>query len=151
MKYLRQRLDNNWSRVVQITQVKSKFELGVKISSTRAIFHRITAHECYFDVNFFKVFFLSDTFTFWGHWYPCFGILVTSPLGFKARVGSALFSLHIWMYCIYIPWDPPLVLHVADLLMDSIAGINQVHILLKDITGTSEAQTCDHMIMSVMH
>ena len=22
----------------------------------------------------------------WGHWYPCFGLLVTSPLGFKARV-----------------------------------------------------------------
>ena len=25
--------------------------------------------------------------------YPCFGLLVTSPLGFKARVGSALFAL----------------------------------------------------------
>ena len=30
---------------------------------------------------------------FWGHWYPCFGLLVTSPLGFKAKVGSALFAL----------------------------------------------------------
>ena len=30
---------------------------------------------------------------FWGHWYPCFGLLLTSPLGFKARVGSALFEL----------------------------------------------------------
>ena len=33
---------------------------------------------------------------FWGgggHWFPCFGFLVTSPLlGFKARVGSALFA-----------------------------------------------------------
>ena len=29
---------------------------------------------------------------FWGHWYPCFGFLVTSPLGFKVRVGSALFT-----------------------------------------------------------
>ena len=27
-----------------------------------------------------------------GHWYPCFGFLVTSPLGFKARVASALFA-----------------------------------------------------------
>ena len=27
-----------------------------------------------------------------GHWYPCFGFLVTSPLGFKVRVGSALFA-----------------------------------------------------------
>ena len=24
----------------------------------------------------------------WGHWYPCFGLLVTSALGFKARVDS---------------------------------------------------------------
>ena len=30
--------------------------------------------------------------SFWGHWYPCFGFLVMSPLGFKARVGSALFT-----------------------------------------------------------
>ena len=38
-------------------------------------------------IYIFKVF-LSDTFTcpIWGHWYPCFGFLVTSPLGFKARV-----------------------------------------------------------------
>ena len=27
-----------------------------------------------------------------GHWYPCFGFLVMSPLGFKVRVGSALFT-----------------------------------------------------------
>ena len=30
---------------------------------------------------------------FWGHWYLCFGFLVTSPLGFKAKVDSALFTL----------------------------------------------------------
>ena len=30
---------------------------------------------------------------FWGHWYPYFGFLVTSPLGFKARVGSSLFAI----------------------------------------------------------
>ena len=29
-----------------------------------------------------------------GHWYHCFGLLVTSPLGFKARVGSALFEFY---------------------------------------------------------
>ena len=29
----------------------------------------------------------------WGQWYPCFWLLVTSPLGFKARVDSALFAL----------------------------------------------------------
>ena len=44
--------------------------------------------------NFFKVF-LSDTFIspILGPLVPCFGFLVTSPLGFKARVGSALFTL----------------------------------------------------------
>ena len=47
---------------------------------------------------------------FGDHWYPCFGFLVTSPLGFKARLGSALFVLffcggectfleiHLWCY-----------------------------------------------------
>ena len=29
----------------------------------------------------------------WGHWYPCFGLLVTSPLGSKVRVGSLI---HTW-------------------------------------------------------
>ena len=29
----------------------------------------------------------------WGHWYPCFGCLVTSHLGLKGREGSALFAL----------------------------------------------------------
>ena len=38
---------------------------------------------------------------YWGHWYPCFGFLVTSPLGFKARVGSALFALQRQMYCTF--------------------------------------------------
>ena len=41
---------------------------------------------------FFKVFGGYMSF-FGGHWYPCFGFLVTSPLGFKARVGSALFAI----------------------------------------------------------
>ena len=43
-------------------------------------------------INFFfqthVLFFLGGG----GHWYPCFGFLVTSPLGFKVRVGSALFA-----------------------------------------------------------
>ena len=45
-----------------------------------------------------ELFFLEKTFGgqesfLWGHWYPYFGLLVTSSLGFKARVGSALFEL----------------------------------------------------------
>ena len=30
---------------------------------------------------------------FWDHWYPWLRYLVTSPLGFKARVGSAYLHL----------------------------------------------------------
>ena len=35
---------------------------------------------------------------FWDHWYPCFGLLVTSSLGFKARVGSLI---HVWQRHMY--------------------------------------------------
>ena len=50
---------------------------------------------------------------FWGHWYPCFGLLVTSPLGFKARVGSALFELSGGVcVTLHVPWDSPLVQHL---------------------------------------
>ena len=47
-------------------------------------------------ITHFFFFFLNFCWThvhFWGHRYPCFGLLVTSPLGFKSRVGSALFEL----------------------------------------------------------
>ena len=54
---------------------------------------------------FFK--FLTNTCPFWGHWYPCFG-----PLGFKVRVGSALFVCFVEVNVMYIPRDPSLVLHV---------------------------------------
>ena len=45
---------------------------------------------------------------FWLHWYPCFGFLVTCPLGFKARVGCLI---HIAKANVH-PQDPPLVLHL---------------------------------------
>ena len=45
-------------------------------------------HEIFFF--FFLKSFWRTHVLFWGHWYPCFGFLVTSPLGFKARVGFCL-------------------------------------------------------------
>ena len=54
---------------------------------------------------------------FWG---PCFGFLVTSPLGFKARAGCLIHIAEANV--MYVPWDPPLVLHIANLLTVSIAG-----------------------------
>ena len=62
---------------------------------------------------FFKIFFGGHESFLWGHWYPCFGLLVTSPLGFKAKVGSALFALGGGVQVtLHIPWDSPLVLHL---------------------------------------
>ena len=45
----------------------------------------------------------------WGHWYQCFVLLVTSPLGFKSKVGSFICTwqrhvykmfpeIHLWYY-----------------------------------------------------
>ena len=45
------------------------------------------------DMQTYKQTFLSflvATCQLWGHWYPCFGHLVMSCLGFKARVGSLI-------------------------------------------------------------
>ena len=37
----------------------------------------------------------------WGYWYPCFGLLLTSPLGFKAKVGSLIrFAHHASGFCL---------------------------------------------------
>ena len=83
---------------------------------------KVSLHEALRDCStyfFFSFFFFSFWRThvhFWGHWYPCFGFMVTSPLGFKARVGIAEVNI------MYVPQDPPLVLHIADLLTDSIVG-----------------------------
>ena len=59
---------------------------------------------CYNEITFFFFLkFLADTHVlFWGHWYPCFGFLVMSLLGFKAEANV-----------MYIPWDLPLMLHMS--------------------------------------
>ena len=38
----------------------------------------------------------------WGHWYPCFELLVTSPLCFKARV-SSLICIWLRHTCYMLP------------------------------------------------
>ena len=46
------------------------------------------------DLLFFKKKIFEGQKPFlWGHWYPCFGLLVTSPLGFSKPEWSALFAL----------------------------------------------------------
>ena len=42
----------------------------------------------------------------WGHWYPCFGPLVTSALGFKARVPCVLCHCVQWIIQIHLSiWE----------------------------------------------
>ena len=102
------------------------------ISNTITIYSNVSVWVGRFVGNnfvhllFFKwtfVPFLCRTYVlFWGHWYPCFGFLVTSPLGFQSQSGFCLIHHIAEANVMYIPGDPPLVLHIADLLMVSIVG-----------------------------
>ena len=74
---------------------------------------------------FFLKFFLKSFFGDIG--YPCFGFLVTLPLGFKARVGSALFAIFVEANVMYIPQDPPLVLHMPMLLAAGAKPVTSPH------------------------
>ena len=70
---------------------------------------------CYFLYLFIYLFlnFGGHESFLWGHWYPYFGLLMTSPLGFKARVGSAIFELSGGVcVTLHVPWDSPLVWHL---------------------------------------
>ena len=74
--------------------------------------HTIVPEVLWLKIFFLKFFGGHESFL-WGHWYPCFGLLVTSALGFKARVGSALFKLSGGVrVTLHIPWDSPLVRHL---------------------------------------
>ena len=64
-------------------------------------------------LSFFFLIFGGHESFLWDHWYPYFGLLVTSPLGFKARVGSALFKLSGGVrVMLHIALDLPLVQHL---------------------------------------
>ena len=78
---------------------KRKCRLGVCwVRSSSVSFLRLS-FLTFFCNNFWvnlKSFCLNKSFS-GGHWYPCFGLLVTSPLGFKARVN---FSLACFLTCV---------------------------------------------------
>ena len=56
----------------------------------------------------------------WVHWYPCFGLLVTSALGIKARVVPLACMFHR-LYAMDFS-DSPLVQNLPILLADSMAA-----------------------------
>ena len=65
--------------------------------------------------------FLSDTFTcpILGPLVPLFWISGDVSSGFQSQSGFCLIRI-AEANVMYIPWDPPLVLHIANLLTDSI-------------------------------
>ena len=83
---------------------------------------------------FFKSLLDTCPFVGRGHWYPCFGLLVMSPLGFKARVGSTLFAL-AEAYVIYVPWDSPLVRHLLPVYTASKATSRLLHMRVSAEVG----------------
>ena len=97
-----------WPDVNLICNKRIKICSGAQFETQR---HTFEICNIFYFIFFFKVFGGHMSF-FWGHWYPCFGFLVMSPLGFKARVGSALFTIFAEANVMYIPQDSPLVLHL---------------------------------------
>ena len=67
------------------------------------------------NLQFYFSKFLEDVSYFlWGHWYPCLGPLVTSPLGFITRVGSLIFT---W-WCTFLRFtssSTPMLVYVASI------------------------------------
>ena len=83
----------------------------------------------------------------WGYWYSCFRVLVTSILGFKARVNAPLvcfifytkwiLQIHLWCYTC---WWPALQLsHFDPLPFSSIGGLK------------TNATMCDRCAIHVSH
>ena len=70
----------------------------------------------YYYFIFLKIFGGHMSFL-WGHWYPCFGLLVTSALGFKARVDSLACFLACMLFLRFTSGATP-----ADLLTASMAA-----------------------------
>ena len=61
-----------------------------------------------FEVHFFKSFWRTHVLFGGGHWFPCFGFLVT----FQSHSGFCLISFFVEANVMYIPRDPALVLHM---------------------------------------
>ena len=80
---------------------------------------------------------------FWGHWYPCFGILVVSPLGFKtkAHCGSKC-NIHSLRFTSGATHCQPLEIQHCAILTRFISCLR---ILL---CCTSDPRTRSHRIMS---
>ena len=75
--------------------------------------------RCFFQI--FVLNFGGHKSFLWDHWYPCSGLLVMSPMGYKARVGS-LICTQGRCTCYISPWFTSGAIP-ADLLADLGSGI----------------------------
>ena len=75
----------NGKQSVNWTPKWSRGPLLVWSMGSLSIYNRGTA-----IISSFFNFFGGRRLFLWAHWYPCFGLLVMSPLGFKVRVGSLI-------------------------------------------------------------
>ena len=92
-----------------------------------AVFKRWSSTAAYCRCYFLKKF-LGHKSSLWGTWYPCFELLVTSPLGFKTRVGSLIWTLqrHTWyIYLRFTSGATPLPVYNASI---AAGCLQQMHV-----------------------
>ena len=90
---------------------------------------------------FILIFGLHESFL-WGHWYPCFGLLETSPYSFKARVGSLLPGRGVYVtYSLrFTSGETP-----ADLLVASMAAELSLPHTCEALVGLETQLSCRHL------
>ena len=80
-------------------------------------------------LNFFKKIIGGYKSFSWGYWYPCFGLLVMSALGFKARVDPFCMlpclcdpQIHLWCDTCWQHGSPAFLIHLPADMSASIGG-----------------------------
>ena len=85
--------------------------------------------SCFTDMPFRKLLFGGHQSFSWNHWCPCFGLLVTPALGFKARVDlltCVFHGLHVMITQIHLRSVTP-----ADILATGMAAKSLTHIIFQ--------------------
>ena len=88
---------------------------------------RLTEHLTPWSLIFLEFFFWRTSVLFRGHWYPCFGLLVTSTLGFKAREDSLTYML-LWLHAMDSSDSPP-VWHLLTFWWPAWQPSHFIHVL----------------------
>ena len=124
-KGMRAKLDRLAEDTIQV-QLQNTWINKVRVSSLYqciAVFnYQITIKKIFpLNLTFFLFFFFNKCFWRTRSHFLFWGFLVTSHLGFKARVGCFICIAEATV--MYVPLHPPLVLHITNLLMLRIEGL----------------------------